>query len=271
MRELLPYLMLLVAVVVSWFGSPRVSLIALVVVTLDMLTSGYASPIGVGWILIAGLLLLSVVRLGAWTYFAFGAVALGLMLHLLPGFNNLKVLDHVHITPDAAPFSMYLNFDKTAVAVLLFGLFLRSEDLRRPRWGDLALVAITGVVLCLVMMPLALGVDYVGFALKTPDVVWAVNNLFFVCYAEEAFCRGFVQGGLARLKLPRGVPLLAGALIFGLLHYTGGPLYVLLATICGLFYGFVYMRTGRISVPILLHFGFNLVHFTFFTYPSLQI
>src|SRR5690606_11879451 len=47
--------------------------------------------------------------------------AIALMLHLIPGFNNLKVLDQVQAGPASVPFNMYLNLDKPLV---FFGLLL---------------------------------------------------------------------------------------------------------------------------------------------------
>ncbi|MEF1340315.1 CPBP family intramembrane glutamate endopeptidase, partial [Vibrio rotiferianus] len=44
-----------------------------------------------------------------------------LFVHLIPGFNNLQVLDKVTAGPLSAPFSMYLNLDKP---LALFALFL---------------------------------------------------------------------------------------------------------------------------------------------------
>ncbi|SGZ03282.1 hypothetical protein, partial [Moritella viscosa] len=44
-----------------------------------------------------------------------------LFMHLIPGFNNLQVLDNVKAGPESLPFSMYLNLDKplTFFALLL--------------------------------------------------------------------------------------------------------------------------------------------------------
>lgn len=47
--------------------------------------------------------------------------AIALTLHLIPGFNNLKVLDQTLAGPASVPFNMYLNLDKP---LLLFGLLL---------------------------------------------------------------------------------------------------------------------------------------------------
>lgn len=49
-------------------------------------------------------------RIGSHLVFLALAAALG--FHLLPGFQNLRVIGPRQFTPDAVPFTMYLNLDK---------------------------------------------------------------------------------------------------------------------------------------------------------------
>src|SRR5688500_14961996 len=42
----------------------------------------------------------------------FVSLAVGLGFHLLPGFHNPQVIGPVRLTPNAVPFTMYLNLDK---------------------------------------------------------------------------------------------------------------------------------------------------------------
>jgi uncharacterized protein len=57
--------------------------------------------------------------------------------------------------------------------------------------------------------------------------------------------------------------------LFGLAHIAGGIVYVGLATIAGIGYSIVYLRTRRIESAIVTHFAVNAVHFFGFTYPHL--
>jgi membrane protease YdiL (CAAX protease family) len=131
-------------------------------------------------------------------------------------------------------------------------------------------------LLALIMLPLALATHYVRFDPKIPSgaFLWILNNLFFVSFAEESLFRGFIQGGMSKLTAPyswgRWIPLVVSSLTFGLAHYQGGLPYICLATIAGLFYGLTYQRTRSLEGAMLVHFGLNLVHFLFFSYPSLK-
>lgn len=198
-----------------------------------------------------------------------------LMLHAVPGFVNPKVIAGVRFTPDALPFSLYLNFDKTLVGLAIVGWGLprlaRASDFRAMLRVALPVV----VLLAVVLMGLSLAAGYVRWAPKFPPEswLWLGVNLGFVCLAEEALFRGFIQRelqlALGRYRHGPMVALAVAALLFGLAHAAGGATYVALATVAGLGYGWVYQRTGRIEAAVLVHWMVNTVHFLGFTYPAL--
>ena len=191
--------------------------------------------------------------------------AMALTLHLVPGFDNLKVLDRVQAGPASVPFTLFLNLDKP---LIFFGLLLAWPALLGPggtmRWRPLALL----------MLPLAalLITAWLLGALK-PEVglphwwwLFAFNNLVFTCVAEEALFRGFIQQGVASRSKP-WLGLLVASLLFGSAHLAGGPLLVMFAALAGACYGLAFQLSGRLSVAILLHFLFNFAHLALFTYP----
>ena len=65
--------------------------------------------------------------------------AIVLFLHMVPGFNNPKILDKVIAGPHSAPFSMYYNFDKALVPFILLlalpTLFRAPLAAPRPAWN----------------------------------------------------------------------------------------------------------------------------------------
>ncbi|EFK1743429.1 CPBP family intramembrane metalloprotease, partial [Escherichia coli] len=100
-----------------------------------------------------------------------------------------------------------------------------------------------------------------------PEFILA--NLFFVSLAEESLFRGYIQSRLSEVMSPL-VALVVAALLFGLFHYSGGTLLMLFATLSGIVYGLSWMWSGRLWVATLFHFGLNLCHLLFFTYPLLK-
>lgn len=203
-------------------------------------------------------------------------ISAALMLHRVPGFNNPRVIAGAQFSSDAIPFTLYLNYDKTLIGLFLLG-WCHSRITKAREWRAMFVAAAPwAAALIAVMMVLSVAAGYVRFEPKLPREtwLWLGVNLLSTCVAEEAFFRGFVQAQLARLgkNTPHGsiIALIVAAILFGLAHAAGGVLYVALATIAGLGYGWIYRRTGRIEASILTHFTLNTVHFLAFTYPALQ-
>lgn len=213
---------------------------------------------------------------------SFGVLVLGAFMglggvHVLPGFNNLKVLNSVFISSDAVPFSLYLNYDKTAVGIAILGFMHQRISSTSQLFIMIKKMMPLSVGLIFLMMLLSVSMHYVLFDPKLPDSLplWALINLLFVCTAEEAFFRGFIQKKCFRIfgHLTYGayLSITIAALLFGLSHFTGGVWYVVLATIAGMGYGYIYHRTKHIEASILAHFLLNTTHFLFFTYPALAL
>ncbi len=75
--------------------------------------------------------------------------------------------------------------------------------------------------------------------------------------AEEALFRGLLQDGLTGLTgwLPA---LLIASVLFGVVHWLTG-LYALLAGVVGLYLGGLYLLTGNLLVPIVVHALYDVV------------
>jgi CAAX protease family protein len=133
--NLLPYFFLLITVVICWASSFLIGMIALALSTLVGLVLHRVEPMGLVWIVLAGITIWiastpAFPRWRRWTamgIFLFMGVALS--NHLLPGFNNLEVFDKIQFSSDSAPFTMYLNFDKTVVGIFIYLFVLKKREL----------------------------------------------------------------------------------------------------------------------------------------------
>jgi membrane protease YdiL (CAAX protease family) len=212
--------------------------------------------------------------------------------HKLPGFANPAVFTNVLISANAQPFSLSLNFDKGSAGLILLANFApRITSVNQVK--SLLLATVTAVaVISVIVFPIAGLIGYVTFDPKVPDhyMIFLANNLIFTCVAEEAFCRGVIQQGIAQTRplactsdpsepLPDEVNkpscravlgIAVSTTVFAFGHAKGGPLAVGFAALAGLGYAVVFARTQRIEASILTHLSINAIHFFCFTYPSLM-
>jgi len=210
---------------------------------------------------------------------ALAVLAIAFASHMIPGFQNLRLFSGIFLSPTSAPFTMYLNFDKTIAAVVLVvasSLFIKqTSPFGVKALRDTGLIA----ALCIALLiPIAVLSGYVHYEPKFPESfwLWAFNNLYFVCFAEEVIFRGVIQSNLMTLanrwKLSPFFPIIISALLFAVAlpgHRQGGLIFIAFTTLAGLFYGYAYHHTKRLESALLVHFTVNAVHFLLFSYPML--
>ncbi|PSS70313.1 CPBP family intramembrane glutamic endopeptidase [Shewanella algae] len=194
--------------------------------------------------------------------------AVALTVHLLPGFDNLKLLDKVQASSGSAPFSMYLNLDKPLSLFLLLLAWPLVAGTPKP----LPRRKIILLALLFAATPALLGLASLSGAInwdpKLPGWWWlfALNNLLLTCVAEEVLFRGALQQYLVK----RGGALLGitlASVLFGLAHLAGGWTLALFAALAGVLYGLVFQLSGRLWLAALCHFCLNFCHLLLFSYP----
>lgn len=193
--------------------------------------------------------------------------ALALFLHFIPGVNNIKVLDQVYASANSAPFNLYFSIDKPLGVFILFLLFpvlFKNTNYTKAsvlKWGLLFLSPI--LLLC---VPWYLGVIKLEISLPSWILYFLFSNLLLVALVEEAFFRGYLQQRLTQFIHPN-LALLIASIAFGLVHYKSGVLMIVFASIAGLIYGLAYKYSKSLWSSVLFHYGLNLIHLVFFTYP----
>ena len=202
-------------------------------------------------------------------------LAVGLAIHVLPGFHNMQVLPPIRLTPRSIPYDQWINFDKTLAGILILGIAYRKPIKPATQWNTaLTRAAVPLIVTIASVIVLGGALGYIRWDPKWTSQfwLWAAINLLSTCMSEEAFFRAFLQTEIERLtaKRPAGalIAITSSAILFGLAHIAGGWRYVALASVAGAGYGTVFYRTRSITASILAHFTLNAVHFLLFTYPA---
>lgn len=192
--------------------------------------------------------------------------------HSLPETNNLKIFDQLVFSPGSAAFDMYLNYDKVFLAIVIFMMHPQLEKqipFKSTYWKILKYYVMAIVFL---FVP----AHYSGYIRFQPStnpylILWAVNNLFFVCFAEEVIFRRFLQTYLVdyfrNTQYGDLVAIFSASLLFGLAHWAGGWMAMGLAVVAGVFYGLCFYHTNNVRSSMVLHFMINLTHALLFTYP----
>lgn len=208
-------------------------------------------------------------RLLSW---AVGIMAFAFFIHFIPGFHNYLWLSQAKLSAASGSFNVYLNFDKT-IAAGIIGLSLYYGTKKNVLKSILSTGLLTAILCVSLLMGLGLALNYVVLDIKFPTLFWPwfLSNFIFVCIAEEIVFRGYIQNKLTHYFTSRKKSwvwgLIFASVIFGLLHFRGGPVYIGLAAVAGLFYGYAYYKTKRLETSIFVHLVLNTVHFIFFSYP----
>jgi uncharacterized protein len=194
-------------------------------------------------------------------------------------FNNEVVVSMLRITPDAVPFTQFLNFDKGIAGALLLLFVVRTAPNFEHFTKSMQIALLALFATLLLFVPLVLASGHAHFAPKWPDfaLTFLFANLFFTVVAEECFFRGVIQEFAHRWIDKRNVnevwhyvTIAALSLPFALVHVTTSWISFVLVALAGCSYGYVYLRTRSIESSIFVHFLVNAVHFLFFTYPQVQ-
>jgi uncharacterized protein len=202
-------------------------------------------------------------------------LAVGLAMHVLPGFHNIQVLPPTRLTPRSIPYDQWINFDKTLAGILILGIACRKPIRMAMPWKTaLTRAAVPLLVTIAAVIVLGGALGYIRWDPKWTSQfwLWAAINLLSTCMSEEAFFRALLQTEIERLtaRRPGGaiIAITSSAILFGLAHIAGGWRYVALASVAGAGYGTIFYRTRSITASILAHFTLNAVHFLLFTYPA---
>lgn len=277
-----PYICLSAAIVSLWLTRGFNRLITIAAFLTLAISSGFIAgvlsptallPIAVFGVLCWAYSLRLTQRMRAPLAIAVVVASLALMAHVVPGFSNLLIVKDAIVSRGGVPFTLYFNFDKALIGLFLltFGAPLIAS---RAEWLAMLRAALPRIlVVVAVVLVAAFALGHVRFEPKWQAFfpLWAWANLLFTCTAEEAVFRGVIQRSLES-TVGAGAALLIAAILFGAVHFAGGPRAIVMATIAGAGYGWVYWRSGnRIEGSILAHFLLNVMHILFFTYPALAV
>lgn len=144
------------------------------------------------------------------------------------------------------------------VAGLYFFLVARPLEGIGYRWAltrrDVSMAVLVFVAYAAIAVPIGFATRFITWnpRVSMPDVVLRPIITYLVTAVPEEFLfRGLIQNLLSRwLGIRLGLAI--GSVVFGLSHLPD-PRYAVLATIAGVAYGLVYLRTGKVTASAITH------------------
>ena len=144
------------------------------------------------------------------------------------------------------------------VAGLYFFLVARPLDGVGYRWSltrrDIGTAVMVFVAYAAIALPIGFGTHFITWNPRAvaPTLLLQPLIIYLVTAVPEEFLfRGLIQNLLSRwLAVPFGLAI--ASVIFGLSHLPD-PRYAVLATIAGVAYGYVYLRTGKVTASAITH------------------
>jgi len=197
-------------------------------------------------------------------------LSLAFSLHLIPGFKNELIFLSPSFGLSEQAFKLNANLDKALAAIAII-LAMRSTIKWRVSAKELYLILAAVTTFFTVCILLDAKLDPKLGALTLAFVFF---NLTVTCLAEEVFFRLIIQNWL--FKLSKGafngwLAVFITAVIFMLAHFHTGvdaDKRLFLIFIAGILYGGVYLNNKSLGSAIIMHFGINIIHFSFFAYPA---
>ncbi len=280
------FIFLCISSILSWIaqGKTIYPLIGIFIIIVLASYQGFISSIGIGIIFSFFILCYCFYKLKNKFVNIIAGIILSVVIFIvtaqyLPWFKNIVLLDNIKLSELSKPFTIQVNLAKDICGLIMASFFL-SWNKRLHDWKETFRPIFTPLLcLIVIIMVPALAVHFIKFDFKIPSstLLFILNNLLLVSLVEEVFFRGFIQAQLKKIflstrlnaKLGPYLAILISSAYFGFAHFHSGLIMIVLAAVAGIGYGYVYNRSGKLESAILTHFGINIIHFIFFTYPSL--
>jgi membrane protease YdiL (CAAX protease family) len=199
---------------------------------------------------------------------------------ILPGVDLQQVLAGFYFLPDvearlfsevalpiptlmAVSLALYLFIIRHPLSGIGFNFRFTTRDLKSSLQGLL--------IYGLIGLPVGLIIGFLRFNPTLPGLMDFVGGILagylLVALIEEVLFRGVIQNLLANRLKNETLALVMASVIFGLAHLNnttqGFPIpnwaYVLMATLAGCAYGWVWQRSRKVTVSAITHMLVNLI------------
>jgi membrane protease YdiL (CAAX protease family) len=177
---------------------------------------------------------------------------------------DFRLLEGIWLWPEGQGSYGYQAVLAVDLAVLLFVLHRALDGIGyrfrlAPR--DIPVILASFAVFAAIAIPLGLAIDFIEYQRRSFDALGFLASfvviLLFIGIPEELLFRGLLQNFLDQWWGKGLRSLAAASVVFGAAHLNNGEApnvrYALLASLAGVFYGFVFRRSGSLLTSAMLH------------------
>lgn len=133
-------------------------------------------------------------------------------------------------------------------------------------WFETILASIIWIIIGIVTAVKMGFISFGGWKIDLKKALFLAIFIFYTALIEEIFFRGLVFKYLQQIIPDRMlIPVILSSLVFGLAHLKNyGKSMVILATLAGVFYCLIYLRTANIFCAVFIHTVTNIGWLIFF-------
>ena len=169
-------------------------------------------------------------------------------------------------------FSVFITFSRSRSIILFHSSFKLS-------FFDLRVALVVYLILLLMIVPTGIWIGFLTFNFFEPTIMFFVQTIvvgyFLYALAEELLFRFLMFDFFKPFFSNERTIWVISSIIFGFAHINNRTVtmtglnwaYVLLSTVAGFGYGFVYLKTRKVSAAALTHALINMTWGMFFNSP----
>jgi membrane protease YdiL (CAAX protease family) len=199
---------------------------------------------------------------------------------ILPGINLQQILAGFYFLPDVEA-RLLTDVSLPIPTLMAVSLALYLFDIRHPLSGigfnfrftrrDLKSSLQGLLIYGLIGLPVGILIGFLRFNPTLPSLIDFIGGILagylLVALIEEVLFRGVIQNLLTNRLKNENLALAVASVIFGLAHLNnatqGFPIpnwaYVLMATLAGCAYGWVWQQSRKVTVSAITHMLVNLI------------
>ncbi len=174
--------------------------------------------------------------------------------------------NYVQLAAQSHGITIQITFEKIIAAILLGAFLLKSEhnirNLKSVFSGKWMTYLLSYIVL---LIPISIILYlFAGLNIGAKSLSGLLATIFLLSFTEEIIYRQLLQNWLHQIvkikykAVASWLPIIMISVVYGAFHAQNGVNFAIFYFLVGAAYGYIYQKSGKIEVAILVHFALRL-------------